>query len=224
MDPRNLSFPGRRPDEEVILLLRRHWTVLLLHGIISLILLLIPLIAGFVVFVFFPKLQENTFFPLIVLAFWLYLMFVWTYFFIGWVDYYLDTWIVTNDRIINIEQNGLFNRIVSEHKLYRIQDVTAEVNGAFKTFFNFGTVYVQTAAEVQRFSFEQIPEPYQVKKIVLDLHDKALQKEIERQAEIEAHFTDQNSKRLTEDKIHQPHLSETQHHDYQQPNQNKKGN
>ena len=113
-------------------------------------------------------------------------MFVWVYFFIGWVDYYLDAWIVTNDRIINIEQNGLFNRVISEQRLYRVQDVTAEVGGIIKTFFNFGTVFIQTAGEVGRFNFEEIPEPYLVKKIILELHEKALHQEYTRQATIEA--------------------------------------
>ncbi|MFC1640540.1 PH domain-containing protein [Patescibacteria group bacterium] len=190
-DLKKITFPGRRPDEVVHLLLRRHWSVLLAHGIVSLTLLGVPLFAGGIVLAFIPSIADNSFYPLLVLAFWLYIMFVWTYFFVGWIDYYLDVWIVTNDRIINIEQNGLFNRIISEHKLYRIQDVTAEVSGVFRTFFNFGNVYIQTAAEMQRFAFEQIPEPYKVKKIVLQLHDIALQKEYERQAIVEARVSQQ---------------------------------
>ena len=36
-------------------------------------------------------------------------------------------WIITNDRILDIEQHGLFARTVSELRLHRVQDVTAEI-------------------------------------------------------------------------------------------------
>jgi membrane protein YdbS with pleckstrin-like domain len=182
---REISFPGKREDEKVLLLLRRHWIILLAHGIVSLILLIVPIGGALILRNLIPSLQTTTIYPFLVLLFWIYLMFVWSYFFVGWIDYYLDAWIVTNDRIINIEQNGLFNRVISEQRLYRVQDVTAVVSGPIQTFFNFGKVYIQTAAEMERFVFEDVPEPYQVKKIIIELHEKALEAEYARQAAID---------------------------------------
>ena len=49
--------------------------------------------------------------------------------FIEFTDYYLDTWIVTTERIISIEQKGLFERTASELDLISVQDATAEVHG-----------------------------------------------------------------------------------------------
>lgn len=187
-DLSTIDFPGKEPGEQVILLLRRHWFILFMHTTTTVLLLLAPFVLGIILRATFGDLQTLTVYPFLILGLWLYLMFIWLYFFLGWIDYYLDAWIVTNERIINIEQNGLFNRVVSEQKLYRIQDVTAEVTGTIHTLLNFGNVYIQTAAEISRFAFEDIPEPYRVKKIVLDLHDKAVDKEIERQAHIEAEF------------------------------------
>ena len=182
-----MDFPGKRPNERVLLLLRRHWSILLMHGIVCFLFLLIPLVADGLLSRFAPEYREVFFFPFVNLVFWIYLLGVWTYFFIGWVDYYLDAWIVTDDRIINIEQNGLFNRVISEQRLYRIQDVTAEVKGPLRTLFNFGNVYIQTAGETERFVFEDIPEPYHVKKTLIELQDTAQETEYERQAEIEAY-------------------------------------
>lgn len=184
-DLSRLSFPGKRDDETVLLLLRRHWIILLSHGVVSLILLVVPIAGALFLRSFLPELQSTTIYPFLVLLFWIYLMFVWTYFFVGWIDYYLDAWIVTSDRIINIEQNGLFNRVISEQRLYRVQDVTAQVMGPIQTFFNFGRVYIQTAAEMERFVFEDVPEPYQVKKIIIELHEKALESEYARQAAVD---------------------------------------
>lgn len=84
--------------------------------------------------------------------------------FSSFVDYYLDAWILTNEKIINIEQKGLFNRVISEQRLYRVQDITSELKGIIPTFLNYGNVYIQTAGEEERFAFKQVPAPYDVVK------------------------------------------------------------
>lgn len=98
-----------------------------------------------------------------------FLLFIWLYAFLVWVDYYFDVWIITSQRIVNIEQKGLFNREVSELQFSRIQDVTSVVDGFIPTILNFGDVYVQTAAEEERFVFRQIPDPYTIKDMVMQL-------------------------------------------------------
>ncbi len=109
------------------------------------------------------ELFNNQFFaPIVILFVSLYYLYIWLFAFHSFVDYYLDVWIVTNHRVVNIEQKGLFARQVSEQKLYRIQDVTSELKGLIGTFLDFGTVYVQTAGEEARFIFKQIPHPQNV--------------------------------------------------------------
>ena len=72
-------------------------------------------------------------------------MFLWLYGFLLWIDYWLDVWIVTDERVINIEQKGLFSRSVSELHFYNVQDVTTSVRGVIPTLLNYGDVEVQTA-------------------------------------------------------------------------------
>lgn len=83
------------------------------------------------------------------------------------MDYYLDMWIVTNSRIINVEQHGLFGRTISETDLYKVQDVTSKIDGFFPTTLNYGFVYIQSAGEIVRFAFEEIPAPHLVRKIII---------------------------------------------------------
>ena len=100
-------------------------------------------------------------------------------FFLIWIDYYFDVWIVTERRIINIEQKGLFSRVVSELELEKIQDITTDVKGVIPTFLNFGDLHVQTAAEKERFLFRDIPDPYDVKNLIMNLQKKSESEEEE---------------------------------------------
>ena len=75
---------------------------------------------------------------------------------------------------MNVEQAGLFNRVISEQRLVRVQDITSEVRGLFPTFLHYGNVFVQTAGERERFVFEQVPEPDLVKKVLIRAHEEAL--------------------------------------------------
>ena len=116
--------------------------------------------------------QRKQFYNLVLFGESLATLFIWNFFFILWLDYYLDAWIVTTERIINIEQRGFFSRDISELKLTKIQDVTSEIIGVIPTLLNYGNIYVQTAGETERFTFYQIPNPNYVKNIIVELQEK----------------------------------------------------
>jgi uncharacterized membrane protein YdbT with pleckstrin-like domain len=79
---------------------------------------------------------------------------------------------VTDRRIVDIEQDGLFHRKISELSLDEIQDVSARVNGPFATLFHYGDVLIQTAGTLPNFIFTAVPHPYRVSKEIADLHDQ----------------------------------------------------
>ena len=88
-----------------------------------------------------------------------------------WVMYYLNMQIITNQRIVDITQDSLIHHTISELHLSHIEDVTAEVDGLLGTFLDYGNVYVQTAAETERFVFDRVPNPTAVEKMILDLYE-----------------------------------------------------
>ena len=97
------------------------------------------------------------------------LLSAWTQFYGQFIDYYLDIWVVTTKRIINVEQHGLFGRTIAETDLYKVQDVTSDIKGFFPTTFSYGFVHIQSAGETARFIFEQVPYPHLVRKKILQL-------------------------------------------------------
>lgn len=171
---RDYTFPGRNKGERILLVLRRHWFVLVPVGLLFAFLLIFPLIIRFLL----PPgllagLQSSVWSGVITLVLSAYYLFLWLFFFTILVDYYLDVWIVTNERVVSILQEALFLRVIAEQSIVRVQDVTSDVRGIFPTFLNFGNVFIQTAGERERFVFLQIPNPDHVKKVILRAHEEA---------------------------------------------------
>lgn len=107
----------------------------------------------------------------------LVLLIVWLQFMVAFTDYFLDVWIVTSDRVIDIEQRGLFNREFSEFRLERVQDVTVEVAGIIPTLLHYGDVHIQTAGEEREFIFRQVPYPHRIKDKTLQAYERKLKQD-----------------------------------------------
>ncbi len=166
-------LPDQRENEHVVLFLRRHWVALFAIAVAFLFLVGVPLLLGwFFVDIVEVWLSHPWLGPLIVLVSSMYFLSIWLFAFLEFTDYYLDTWIVTNERIINTEQEGLFHRTASELDLTAVQDTTAEIRGIFQTMLTYGNVFVQTAGEKGRFHFKNIDNPEQVKEIINKLVDE----------------------------------------------------
>jgi len=163
------------PNENILAVYRRHW--LILFGDIAIIsfLGLILLIISLVLKRFLPGIYLE---PLRPLTFWIIFTFyqaLWIALFIKLADYWLDAWILTNERIIDIEQRGLFRREISEFKLDKIQDVSTDVKGVIQTLFGYGDVQVETAGFERRFVFKTVHDPHLIKNQVLRAHDEYME-------------------------------------------------
>ncbi|MFH1047938.1 MAG: PH domain-containing protein [Patescibacteria group bacterium] len=167
----------KKPDEIIVFFMRRHVIILIGSVLLILFMMLIPIAAYILLQSNWPQLLTHELIgPSLKLLASAYYFWSWLFLFSNFVDYYLDAWVITNDRIMNIEQSGLFNRTVSELDLLNIQDITSEVHGILPFFFGYGNVYVQTAAEKSRFVFEQIPKPEEVRKRLLILVEEEQKK------------------------------------------------
>jgi uncharacterized membrane protein YdbT with pleckstrin-like domain len=173
----NYHFSGQKESEEVIVVLHRHWFNIL-QNFFSIIAMFFILLGGYILLpTFFSELQEKPFNVLFAFLENSGFMIIFVLFFLVWIDYYFDIWIITTERVVNVEQKGLFNREVSELNLEKIQDITTEVRGIIPTFLNYGDVFIQTAGEKERFVLADIPNPYRIKDIVMSLQRTEEEKE-----------------------------------------------
>lgn len=170
-------FKGQTDGEEVVAVMHRHWFNIIQH-FIPLFFMSLFLIGSYAALpALFPILTKDLFNGFFLFAESLFAMLIWILFFLIYIDYYFDVWIITSKRVVNIEQRGLFSREISEVALDKIQDVTTDVRGVIPTFLNFGDVQIQTAAEQEKFLFRNIPDPYKTKDLLMQLNKQQKQSE-----------------------------------------------
>ncbi len=150
------------PTEQLIAIFRKHPIFIWLAAIKYVVLALLPMIA-------LPLIDSSMNINLNGYGSIFYIVFLivlWIAFFIEWTDFMLDTWILTDERLIDVEQISLFNRRVSTLSLDRVQDITVTEAGFLETLLGIGVVLVQTAGESQEFKVSGVKDPNQVKDLI----------------------------------------------------------
>ena len=167
------KFIDKKSDEEIKYTLRRHPITFLSIIFFFLLLFIIPAGVFFLINGIFPELitEQGVVYIFLVLFGSVYYLSISLFFFAKYIDFYLDLWVITTERVIDIEQFGLFSRSVSELDLYRIQDVTTDIHGVFPTLFNYGNVKVKTASENVEIVFKNVPHPPEVRSHIIHLAD-----------------------------------------------------
>lgn len=95
--------------------------------------------------------------------------------FTTWTHYYLDLWVITDRRIIVIDQRAFFNRKVSSFRLERLQDIKVTISGVIPTLLNYGTIRAQTAgANESNFASAGMPDPRGVQATIQGAMDERL--------------------------------------------------
>lgn len=157
------------PDEKIVLKLRKHWLILLRDTMSSILLAFLPFILFAILQIFVPTdIDFVTYLPLSGFATALWLLIVWMALAVLWTDYYLDLWIVTDSRIISVDQVSLFHRTVTTLSLDKIQEVTVKTENVFETLFHFGTIEIETAGPSDLNStMEGIPHPERVRAAIM---------------------------------------------------------
>jgi len=169
-------------DEEIILIQRRHWLPFLFEILPLAILTCLPFI--FALFIFggyLPSNLNNVFLNYKNYYFFFSFVFIfilWIISIVLWTNYYLDIIIITNKRIIDIEQFSFFSRDESEVRFEDIEDVKIEINGFWESLLKFGNIYIQTAAESGEFKIKNIENPEKIKDIISLQKEKVAEKKI----------------------------------------------
>jgi len=85
----------------------------------------------------------------------------------GWISWWFSVFIVTNQRLIQITQKGMFHRSVVDMRLNQIQMINYEVSGFQETILGFGTIMMQTY--VGDLVIHEIHHPAKIQKKLLEI-------------------------------------------------------
>ncbi|HXV27233.1 MAG TPA: PH domain-containing protein [Candidatus Paceibacterota bacterium] len=145
--------------ERVVIKVHRHWFFLATHALLIVLVLVLPF-AAYRSLIAYGALAPG---GVSAGAAWtlgaLWFLVGWTLYFKFWTLYWLDIWVVTDRRLIDIDYRHLFDRDIAILRLDKIQDVQVRVTGVLGNLLKFGAVSVQTAGESREFVIDQIAEP-----------------------------------------------------------------
>lgn len=149
-------------DEEVLQLVRRHWITLAPafgKAAVSMILA-------------FASYEALKSLPYVLLAVFIWILASILYIVHSLWIWCLDCYILTNQRIVDIDQRGIFRREVAEALWSSVQEVTYELNGPLETVLNYGTVRIRLMASAGIIAMEKIPDPQKTKDMISTIQYK----------------------------------------------------
>lgn len=127
-------FPGQRADEEVLFVFRRH-IIAMRRGFYA---LAIPFVVSSIPYLLMPD------------TLWLFWVAMGGFgvglilFFYHWIGWYYSIFIITNQRLQQTSQSGVFGKSVIDLSLSKIQNISYNIPGFTGESLGFGTIVVQT--------------------------------------------------------------------------------
>lgn len=167
--PASFSFVEKQDDEDIILLLRAHpatnapWILATFIG--SLVpLIALPLLNAL------GSISTGIGSSFVITLIWLSGIF--TYAFLNFLYWYFNVYIVTNERIIDVDWYSVIYRKISHTRISKIQDISYTQAGVFAGIFDYGTIEIQTAGEEENFEFTAVPHPRLITKKIEELMEE----------------------------------------------------
>jgi len=169
--PTGIHFETQQVDEQVVIFLRQHLIVNLGWVIVAIIMAIAPTVV-------FPFILSSLKLPFAIpigylvvgTIFWYVAAF--GFVIASFLRWYFNIYIVTNERVVDVDFLHLLYKELSEARLVDIQDITYKTGGLLETLFNYGNVYIQTAGTEPNFEFLAVPNPEVVVQTVSELIEK----------------------------------------------------
>jgi membrane protein YdbS with pleckstrin-like domain len=156
-----LQLENLREGEEIKLVIKRHWIIYVMLWVYTV--LWVVVIFTFYFIMWFTAVSSllNILFLLVFLLF----------LYVSWLDHELDMYIITNNRIVWVDQTAFLNRTVSECNLWQVQEVNSTTKGFFANMLNYGTLLIHTAWTNTTMQMDFSPNAMQQARKILNIVD-----------------------------------------------------
>jgi hypothetical protein len=157
-----IQLNNLRSGEKVDIVLRRHWIAFAFLAVYAFAWIFFSIILLVI-------LWTGTFSILVITAFWMYYS---LFLYVSWLNYELDVFILTNNRIVCVEQKTFLNRAVGETTLDKVQEVSIETKWLLANLFDFGTLKILTSGSSPSFDMTYSPHPMTSSRYINNLVDR----------------------------------------------------
>lgn len=157
MDNTNRHFRGQQRNEEVTCFFRSH-PIVLLDPIARFFLVFAALTTIEAILVNYGSLKSPVTYLIMVTVMVIFLFFIHR-FFLRLLNYFLETVIITNYRLIRLEKTIFLRDDKHTIDLNKIQDVTKQQNGILQTFLDYGSLAIVVNVQETPFIINYVPKP-----------------------------------------------------------------
>jgi hypothetical protein len=162
-EPSNNSFRKQNPEEKTILVTRKHRIILFSKISFLGFCVLLP-------FIIYSLINSFSWYSSASSVYWflvsIWFLLLWNLAFYSIMLYFLNTVIITNQRVIENKQNGFFDYRANEMELSKIQDISIKISGSLATFLDFGDIEIQSAGAKAKFYFDTVPHPEKIREMI----------------------------------------------------------
>lgn len=170
-----LQLKNMRPWEKVVKVIKVHWityVILWIHILIT------TIVCGCVFY--FLSFSPLSFLIAVILRLASLILF-----YIEWLNYELDMYVITDSRIISIEQISFLNRAVSECNLAQVQEVNSKTKWFFPNLLNYWNILIQTAWNLSNMSMKYCPDAMQEARQILNIVETYKEKRMKNVVDLE---------------------------------------
>lgn len=134
------DFTWLTKNESLKLIIRRHWIVIFLTKLYLLAILFLTLMLTLMYKTGIPAIYIH----LLIIMIWIYGI---AFAFIRWINDELDIFLITDQRIIGVIQEGFLARKTIQASINHVQEVNAKTSGLLGSLLHFWPIFIQTASE-----------------------------------------------------------------------------
>lgn len=161
MELSHYFFKGHLQDgEKILFIAHRHFYILFRDSFKT---FFFGIFLPFGVFVLFPQL-------ILAIGIWWFIGILGMIY--HFIDWYFDAWIITNQGVIDIERNGLFDKESKRVEYEMIDGMEYKVGGFLPTVFNFGDIGIDTMGTTMSLLLKDAANPKKIEKIVIGFQEK----------------------------------------------------
>ena len=171
--PKGISFQAQKENETIILFLRSHFITNLPWMIAAVVLICLPIIiVSFspLIKIDFLSTPVANHFTFVFILF--YYLLVFSFVFVSFLHWFYNVFIVTSERVVDIDYSDVVVHNIALTSLSHIEDVNYTQSGFIPTFFHYGNLFVQTAGNERNFEAFSVPKLREATHIIGDLTEK----------------------------------------------------